>query len=149
MPKKNVISDVYVRVEVEEPWLIKNKTPEEILKQKADTAQSVARSIERHIDGYENAYVEEDRMEVCSYCGKQWTEDDSNFNGGCCDKDMEHDPDPECILQEKHNRLIYHLTKDAARDSFADYLKQIEISKEEYEEIKKLWRIKLDVIPYV
>ena len=24
-----------------------------------------------------------------------WTEDDENFNGGCCDEDMEHVPEPE------------------------------------------------------
>lgn len=37
---------------------------------------------------------------------------------------------------ETFSRLMYALTKEAARCSFADFLENWEISEEEYEEIK-------------
>ncbi len=51
-----------------------------------------------------SADVEFDVLPVCSFCGAQWTEDSEVFNGGCCDKDMENDPNPEpadTIAEEK------------------------------------------------
>lgn len=38
---------------------------------------------------------------------------------------------------EKFGRLMYFLTKLAARDSFVDFLEDLDISEDEYEEIKK------------
>ena len=40
-------------------------------------------------------------------------------------------------ITKKMNDLIYKLTKDAARSSFADYLDDLSITEEEYAEIKK------------
>ena len=33
---------------------------------------------------------------TCEHCGYPWTEDDPNYNGGCCDQDESNNPDPTC-----------------------------------------------------
>ena len=52
-------------------------------------------------------------------------------------------------LQKKMQRLMYSLTKDAARSSYAEYLEELNISDEEYMKIKKVWLDKLGIKPYV
>lgn len=52
-------------------------------------------------------------------------------------------------LQAKMQKLMYALTKAAARLSFNKFLALLEISEDEYEKIKKIWKEKLDVTPYV
>ena len=42
-------------------------------------------------------------------------------------------------LKVKMNRLIYSLTKDAARSSFIEYLENCGITEEEYDLIKEEW----------
>jgi len=42
-------------------------------------------------------------------------------------------------LKKKMNTLMYHLTKNAAQWSFVEFLSSIDISEEEYSEIKKEW----------
>ena len=37
------------------------------------------------------------------------------------------------------NRLQYFLVKEAARSSFSEFLEELEISDDDYEEIKKEW----------
>jgi len=43
-------------------------------------------------------------------------------------------------LKEKMNTLMYFMTKECARMSFVEFLEGCDISKEEYEEIKLLWK---------
>lgn len=42
-------------------------------------------------------------------------------------------------LKRQMNTLMYHLTKNAARQSFSDFLSDNGISYDEYNEIKKEW----------
>jgi hypothetical protein len=42
-------------------------------------------------------------------------------------------------LKTKMNHLMYSLTKDAAIDSFEEYLEDLDISMDEYQEIKDVW----------
>ena len=42
-------------------------------------------------------------------------------------------------IETKMNRLVYSLTKDAARDSFKEYLEGLDITNEEYKKIKEEW----------
>jgi hypothetical protein len=51
--------------------------------------------------------------------------------------------------QEKMQKLMYRLTKEAARDSYQDLLDDLNISDEEYDEIKAAWLDLFGVIPYV
>ncbi|CDH25143.1 hypothetical protein [Xenorhabdus bovienii] len=49
---------------------------------------------------------------------------------------------------EKLQTLIYFLTKEAARNSYSDFLEGLGISNEEYSEIKA-WFSQLGIEPYV
>ncbi|MCW2256264.1 putative membrane protein [Providencia alcalifaciens] len=49
---------------------------------------------------------------------------------------------------EKLQTLMYYLTKEAARSSFMEFLEEIEVSEEEYDEIKE-WFKQFDIKPYV
>ena len=42
-------------------------------------------------------------------------------------------------LIKKMNHLMYYLTKMAARSSFADFLEDLDITEDEYKEIKAQW----------
>jgi hypothetical protein len=55
----------------------------------------------------------------------------------------------DSVLQEKMQRLMYALTKHAARDSYADFLDWLEITDDDYEQIKAVWKEQLGVKPYV
>lgn len=46
----------------------------------------------------------------------------------------------ESELLEKMNNLMYFLVKDAARQSFSEFLEDLDISHDEYEEIKAEWK---------
>ena len=52
-------------------------------------------------------------------------------------------------LQKKMQTLIYRLTKQAAQCGYADFLKYCDISDEEYDQIKAVWKERLGVEPYV
>ena len=52
-------------------------------------------------------------------------------------------------LQEKMQTMMYALTKEAARSSYNDFKKAWGISDEDYVEIKKVWKDKLGIKPYV
>lgn len=52
-------------------------------------------------------------------------------------------------IQKKMQTLMYFLTKNAARQSYAEFLEDLNITEEDYEEIKALWKEKLGVTPYV
>jgi len=52
-------------------------------------------------------------------------------------------------LHAKMQLLMYFLTKSAARDSYREFLENLEISDEDYELIKKEWKEKLGITPYV
>jgi len=52
-------------------------------------------------------------------------------------------------LQKKMQTIMYALTKNAARQSFSEFLEDWDISDEDYDEIKKVWAEKLGVKPYV
>jgi len=44
--------------------------------------------IERHVDDVA-CDITIEQVECCEWCGAQWTEGDSEHNGGCCSKDAE------------------------------------------------------------
>ena len=48
--------------------------------------------IKRHVDNVGHVCIKCHTEDVCGYCGARWTEDSDEFNGGCCAKDMEHEP---------------------------------------------------------
>ncbi len=57
--------------------------------------EEIANAIRRHVDSISGVHVEWDSDPVCSHCGSRWTELTDRYNGGCCDKDEECNPDRE------------------------------------------------------
>mgnify|MGYP007083421802 CR=1 FL=1 len=53
-----------------------------------ERAHEVAAQIKRHVDNVGVVSVEFDTEATCEHCGAIWTEGDSKYNGGCCDKDV-------------------------------------------------------------
>ena len=88
------IVDYTVIVEVEnfgKSW----KSNERYLAEKRSYAEEMINEIKRHVDNVDHVYIETEYEAVCEHCGSGWTEEDSNYNGGCCDKDEENNPDNE------------------------------------------------------
>ena len=52
------------------------------------TCESILEQIRRHVDGVQDSYVLSDIVERCEHCDAVWTEDDSDYNGGCCGEDQ-------------------------------------------------------------
>jgi hypothetical protein len=79
------IAGAHVRVEYHNRWT--RRTPDETVRE----CERIAREIVRHVD---DAHVEVcvEIEEVCTSCGRPWTEKDPTYNGGCCDEDMKGDP---------------------------------------------------------
>ena len=51
--------------------------------------KEIADQIKRHVDEVGGISVEFDCDPVCEHCGCRWTEESTNYNGGCCQKDCD------------------------------------------------------------
>lgn len=60
-----------------------------------ERCEEIASQIRRHVDNVSSAYVEYDQQPICEHCGSAWTETSEIYNGGCCDKDEESNPEPK------------------------------------------------------
>ena len=52
-------------------------------------------------------------------------------------------------IQEKMQTLMYMLTRNTARSSYREFLEDLNISEDDYEKIKHIWKEKLNIKPYV
>lgn len=94
MPKKIICDNYRVEVLPDKPWLFGCKTDEETHKAWINVCKRLEEEIKRHVD-HGGTSIEYDDTPVCEYCGYAWTEKSDEFNGGCCDKDLEHEPKEE------------------------------------------------------
>lgn len=92
MSRKSELVAVRVLVTPEEPWLYRDRDAAFV-----ERAEDVAKAIKRHVDQVESVSVEPEHEFTCGYCGARWTEDSTVYNGGCCDKDEEGNPNPEKV----------------------------------------------------
>ena len=56
--------------------------------------EEIAKAIKHHVD---DVYMDEivcDEPEQCEHCRAPWTETSKIYNGGCCDEDEKHNPNP-------------------------------------------------------
>lgn len=58
-------------------------------KDQEQVCQAIKEGIERHVDSYSNVEIVRESEDVCSFCGRLWTENNDHCNGGCCDEDAE------------------------------------------------------------
>lgn len=54
--------------------------------------KAIAEQIRHHVDGLPSEHgrgvsIEWETSSVCEYCGSDWTEESTEYNGGCCAKD--------------------------------------------------------------
>lgn len=56
-----------------------------------ETCYQIEADIKRHVNDVLSVTIVHDINATCSHCGAQWTDDSSEFNGGCCDKDLADD----------------------------------------------------------
>jgi len=93
MSKKREITGYYVLVEPNLSYVY--GTPEEKLELAKRICEGMVEDINRHVDDVGWVAVLSEADDVCEYCGRAWTEDSNDFNGGCCDRDMKHEPPTE------------------------------------------------------
>ena len=55
----------------------------------AERCRDIAQAIKRHVDDVQQVAVTCDYEYVCGYCGRIWTENRTDYNGGCCAADEE------------------------------------------------------------
>lgn len=55
--------------------------------------EEIQASIKRHVDEVRHTGIEYSQDDICEYCKTLWTEDSDTYNGGCCDKDEENNPE--------------------------------------------------------
>lgn len=61
-------------------------------RQYRERCHEIAQDVRRHVENVGFVSVAFDTVGTCAHCGANWTEDDSDYNGGCCDADQEaHD----------------------------------------------------------
>ena len=56
-----------------------------------DICENIKLEVKRHVDNVFDVSVEFDTEYVCGFCGREWTEDSKEYNGGCCEKDHAHE----------------------------------------------------------
>lgn len=91
-------------------------------------------------------------------CHKQWSEMAIKLKGKI-DGIEKQEPamigvfvGDECVeldIHKKMQKLLYRLTKDAAKSNFDEYLEYLDISWDEYDAIKNILKEKLNVDLYV
>ena len=52
-------------------------------------AEVLRDQIDRHCDFNGTLALEQIYSETCQFCGSTWTEDDDEYNGGCCNEDQD------------------------------------------------------------
>lgn len=60
-----------------------------------DRCDEIAADVKRHVDNVGYVAVEFDQVDVCAHCGSRWTEESDTYNGGCCAKDEDANPEQE------------------------------------------------------
>lgn len=63
--------------------------PERIAKLYRERCAEIVASIKRHADEVGRVDIEWDSSHVCGHCGRVWTEESAEYNGGCCFQDQD------------------------------------------------------------
>lgn len=83
MSRAFLLPEFSIAIEVD-PWPYSLPTQQQRLK--------VCQEIKRHVDGILEPRIIATVGKVCEFCKSPWTESSPNYNGSCCDKDEEHNP---------------------------------------------------------
>ena len=87
--KQKFETNYRVEIKPEPPWLGWSKDEAKQREEMKDACREIIEQAKRHVDCGKYARMVWDVEGVCSHCGRQWTEDDELYNGGCCYRDQE------------------------------------------------------------
>lgn len=79
----------HIKVELDQGWTV-SRDPTKERQALVDKAREVDALITQHLGPHVyrlRTEIVEENEETCSHCGAIWTEEDANYNGGCCDSD--------------------------------------------------------------
>ena len=100
--KKILVKRRFITIEVEpNQWLRGSEEDPEsdngrIWMRDALKGADLIRKAVRALDFNSGAVSDDIEVEArCSYCGRSWTENGRDYNGGCCDEDEKNNPNPE------------------------------------------------------
>lgn len=54
-----------------------------------DIRKAIIKALGDYVDSVNAAYTKLETEPVCEFCGAKWTEDDDEYNGGCCKAEMD------------------------------------------------------------
>ena len=86
MAKKRVVSGYILEVH---PSIIPWGDLEKRVKESLSTCEAIQAEIKRHVDDVEASHIEPISHDECEHCGAVWTEDSTDYNGGCCAEDQD------------------------------------------------------------
>lgn len=66
-----------------------------------EVCEQIVEQVRRHVDDVAIVQIISDDAIVCEFCGNRWTEDDTLYNGGCCDEDQKREDDRLADLKGK------------------------------------------------
>lgn len=74
------------------------RSQEKMEKSYHNDCRTIEQDIKRHVDGFYSTEIIWDNADRCNHCESIWTEEGSEYNGGCCIKDRENEPNTEANL---------------------------------------------------
>lgn len=96
----------YLKVEPRMPrWVYQrpNESEEDARTRIArSTCEEMMEGIKRHVDDVGYMSIVAETTPVCSYCGRDWTEESDTYNRGCCDEDEAHNPEAVAETEASH-----------------------------------------------
>ena len=89
MGKKSVLDGIYIRVDVSALNLLSSNYERGMRNRASEMADAIKLHLSREFPETRTVEIVEEIDAVCEHCERGWTEDDPNYNGGCCNKDVE------------------------------------------------------------
>ena len=95
MTRTYYMDNWHVRVEPNS-WTWETK-PDKIRALMKVRCEEIAKQIKRHCDDFSGVAVIGEPVYVCAHCGYDWGTESETYNGGCCAKDEENNPDADVV----------------------------------------------------
>ena len=93
MPKRIRFNCAFLEVELERPVYPNSIKQESIKRAWIAAAEDARDAIKRHCDGIGYVEIRHDTDKLCEHCGSYWTEESETYNGGCCARDEDNNPE--------------------------------------------------------
>ena len=91
MSKKIQNSNPRVEISPTMPWNSGRDSEDKQFEDGMRSCKQIEEEVKRHVD-QEGVEIVYDTGPICEFCDAYWTEDNDEYNGGCCAKDIENEP---------------------------------------------------------